>query len=393
MDRDTVQHHGTFIAPTQHGPEDEIARLRSVVNSLQKQLSALSGAAAHGAEIAARTLRERHYTNGWEGLSQLQDPAVLTYDLSPARNDDPTGSSIKRVELSTTNEFTNQGLWNQDQDHLMANGTLPEPLSPSSVPNGSSSYIPNPSVFCLDILELEGSVRQLITTQHLSDSDKQHSFDSLIRSIFDLMVSKHYWHWTKDWWILTNSFQTIGLITRYRIEPTLENYARLPARFRPTRLQFTRFHWPVVDWIAWPEIRDKLILHAAEYDLSEVTLATMRSYCLEEDTNELPKSNLSPSKGFEHQTYALTGGPKTKCYYRLEEYIDYTKQKVQQRDSPNCGTPRTTISARLEAKLILALQAEETPMKLEPAFFERFPGLLSENAIAQGKYRSIFDAE
>ncbi|OAP58399.1 hypothetical protein AYL99_07489 [Fonsecaea erecta] len=384
MSNDNVQQQVTSVGPLPARSEDEILRLKDVVLSLQRQLSAVAGAAARGVETAARALRE-HHANGWD---QVQDTVIPIGNLSPERNDDLRGSSIKRAELCSANECTDQGSWNPDQDQSITNTNLPDLSSPSQALAGPGNYIPSPSVFCLDVLELEGSVRQLITTQHLSESDKEHSFDALLRSIFDLMVSKHYWHSTKDWWILTNAFQTIGVITRYRIEPTSENYARLPACFRPTRLQFTRFHWPVVDWIAWPDMRDKLILHAADYDLSEVILATMRSYCLEEEVNSLPENtNGSPSQSLGYQTHIPAGGPKAKVYYRVEEYVEYTKQKVLQRHIPR------TISARLEAKLILALQAEETPMKLEPAFFERFPGLSSEAAITHGTYRSIYDAE
>ncbi|KIX03609.1 uncharacterized protein Z518_07162 [Rhinocladiella mackenziei CBS 650.93] len=60
------------------------------------------------------------------------------------------------------------------------------------------------------------------------------------------------------------------LITRWIIDPSQDNYHRIPSTFRPTTTQLFVPHAPVLDYIVWPQMRDNFIRHGMKYCRGEV---------------------------------------------------------------------------------------------------------------------------
>ncbi|KAH0835381.1 hypothetical protein FOPE_03978 [Fonsecaea pedrosoi] len=222
--------------------------------------------------------------------------------------------------------------------------------------------------------------------------------DMLIEKMLHTLVSEDYWHWTKAYFTESLAWKHVGPITRFRIEPTKENYDRLPARFRPSQIQLTRFHWPIIDWILWPQLRDKLILQSAEYDLTDFISTIIAGYCLEaeitEETEEdshghgMARPAVRSQGKLPHMSQLRTR--KKAVYYRLQEYLEYTQQLPAETTLTEKRAQGALVSDVLEAKFLSALQADQSPFKLEPTVFERFPSLYVEDAVAHGVYRSIF---
>jgi hypothetical protein len=213
--------------------------------------------------------------------------------------------------------------------------------------------------------------------------------------MLETLISKGYWYWTKPFLTESLAWKHVGRITRYRIEPTRENYYRLPPQFRPTQLRLTHFSWPIIDWIAWPQLRDKLILHSGEYDLTLFVQATMQHYCLEMEIFEpqeyagVDEASQPDRRGDQP---SATGFVRTRVYYRLHEYLEYL-ELLSSNASPKTGDdaiPRGAMSASLEAKIVSALQEDVTPFKLSPELFHQFPMLYDEHVVVAGTYRSIF---
>ena len=159
----------------------------------------------------------------------------------------------------------------------------------------------------------------------------------------------------------------------------------------------------MVDWIPFPGVRDRLILHGQDYDLTEVIVATIQSYCLEEVLessaphedicSHLPLGNCNPCTAQQHTSAVGQVGQsgETYVYYRLAEYLEY--QQPDQ-NSPHGSMQSRAIPTGLETRFIVALEFnhdDELPSKLDPNFFVRFPRLYDPDAVARGSYRSIFD--
>ncbi|OAG34107.1 hypothetical protein AYO21_11748 [Fonsecaea monophora] len=256
--------------------------------------------------------------------------------------------------------------------------------------------VPKPSLFCQDILHFEGMIKYIMLTE--PEPDVPDRLDMLIEKMLHTLVSEDYWHWTKAYFTESLAWKHVGPITRFRIEPTKENYDRLPARFRPSQIQLTRFHWPIIDWILWPQLRDKLILQSAEYDLTDFISTIIAGYCLEaeitEETEEdshghgMTRTAVRGQGRLTHMSQSRTR--KKSVYYRLQEYLEYTQQLPAETTLTEKRTQGALVSDVLEAKFLSALQADQSPFKLEPTVFERFPSLYVEDAVAHGVYRSIF---
>lgn len=149
----------------------------------------------------------------------------------------------------------------------------------------------------------------------------------------------------------------------------------------------SRFHWPALDWIPFPGIREKLILYANEIDLTDVILTTMQSYCLEVPDEDADTAMHS----------AGVDGPavpaRATSLYRLRDYIDHINLLHTSKDIATASGGRTRLSKSLEAKFVLTLGDIDAPFKLEQSFFDQFPLLFCEEAVGRGTFRSIYEAK
>lgn len=79
-----------------------------------------------------------------------------------------------------------------------------------------------------------------------------------------------------------------GSAMAWRLCPTPVTYARFPPLFRPTQIQLLMPHPTVIDWLAWPELRNKLILyHSANPYLDDIIREIGNSYVVEADLSSL----------------------------------------------------------------------------------------------------------
>ncbi|EXJ69273.1 uncharacterized protein A1O5_07309 [Cladophialophora psammophila CBS 110553] len=263
--------------------------------------------------------------------------------------------SHQQLETSRSSEGTTGLQWHKAVERA---GTA---RRPSRLP-------PQPSIYDIDLLELHGSVRYKLLRQSMTPEQPQQSLDTLVQRMLYLLASDRYWGRKRAFWFETLAFEKLAPITRYQILPTVEHYCAIQPEFQPTQLQLTRHHWPMVDWIPFPGLRDKIILHAHEIDLTAVVEGTLDSWCLE-SKEEVP---------FED------GQREIQVYYRLSEYIDYRRQ---QSSIPTSLLGR--MSKSVETEFVLALRQPNQIFKLEQSYFDRFPMLFTEETLVKGQYRPI----
>ncbi|OAL35275.1 putative phosphoketolase [Fonsecaea nubica] len=203
--------------------------------------------------------------------------------------------------------------------------------------------------------------------------------------MFQTLANTEQFSAHKLWYTETCTFHFVGPITRWRILPTAENYEKLAPPWRPTETQLTTFHWPAIDWLPFPGLRDNMIRHANEYDLTQFLEESMDRYCLEVRLDVGAEKNVPGIHTQEDVTTGLsTEVEETYVYYRLSEFLSYLsgKDDTEQESGPG----KITLPPGLETKFLLALQGVETPFKLEPGLFEQFPFLFCDQAVVKGSY-------
>lgn len=167
----------------------------------------------------------------------------------------------------------------------------------------------------------------------------------------------------------------------------MENYKSLAPQWRPTTLQLTKFHWPSIDWIPFPDLRDKVIENADKLNLTDVILFTMQCYCMEvEAVESSPRSELQMTLEGSGHPYIQDQGR----YYRLVEYLDHLRAREAAEIAGQGHHQQMQMLKGIEAKFVFALRSPDSFFKLEPAFFERFPLLYCDQALVKGRYASIF---
>lgn len=65
----------------------------------------------------------------------------------------------------------------------------------------------------------------------------------------------------------------VYVYTKWRLFPTEERYLRIPAFLRPSTTQLTIPHWPMLDNIVFPHLRDNLIKKGPNVDLDPIFMA------------------------------------------------------------------------------------------------------------------------
>lgn len=220
------------------------------------------------------------------------------------------------------------------------------------------------------------------------------------------------WQKMTPWHTWTAGNFGAGKLMIWRLNPTEASFAKLPAHYRPTQTQLSIPHPTVIDWISWPEIRDKLIrYHSANPCLDDIIREIGNCYVVETDLSRLvaargpvmgfvgvwdivraisPEATLdnsSPSRDF-NQTFdssygqdvqwgeSLSSGSITESY----EYIDGTCTLP----APNLSSLFGSKTLATQAFQLLKMEKAEN-LRLHPAFFENHPEFADcRNLMARG---------
>lgn len=92
------------------------------------------------------------------------------------------------------------------------------------------------------------------------------------------------------WHTYTNAHIPLKDLMAWRICKTPERYLRITPAYQPTKLQMSVPHPSIIDWIPWPQLRDKLILHhSANPRLDSLICDIGNSYVVQADLSRLIK--------------------------------------------------------------------------------------------------------
>jgi hypothetical protein len=208
------------------------------------------------------------------------------------------------------------------------------------------------------------------------------------------------WQKMTPWHTWTAGNYGAGNVMAWRLNPTEATFAKLPEYYKPTPTQLSIPHPTVIDWIPWPEVRDKLInYHSANPCLDDIIREIGNSYVVEGDLSKLvaarepvmgfvtvwdivraisPEATLENSKLYRDcdQTFdnpfprdiEMAENPYSMSNAGSDEYVDKT-----------CSLPALNVRSLFGSKT-LAIQAfklfkmeKAENLRLHPAFFENHP--------------------
>ncbi|ETN40830.1 uncharacterized protein HMPREF1541_05110 [Cyphellophora europaea CBS 101466] len=200
---------------------------------------------------------------GQQGASPEYDPLQFASEL------DTSSATLHRSlsEATQTSEDDDQRL--AEYDDLLVlntefNDDLPEPDMPALAPptelpiplHLTAGCAGKPTQGVLDgyIMALgsilKNAVNQLAINVTLCSKLSAHGV---------LWAVQEAWPQAEHYWKVTASLQGFFEVEMWRNFPCAQTFGALHPAYRPTRLQLCTPHPPIIDWLPWPDLRDKLI--------------------------------------------------------------------------------------------------------------------------------------
>jgi hypothetical protein len=178
----------------------------------------------------------------------------------------------------------------------------------------------------------------------------------------------------------------------WRLNPTSVSYMKLPKNYRPTQTQLSMPHPTVIDWIAWPELRDRLILcHSANPYLDDIIREIGNSYVVETDLSTLVAElgpvmgyvgvwdivrTISPDATSEASELYQDDGFLSDAYLEGDPEGDPATSSLIESSLPALSTSALFNSRHLASQAFRLLKMEKVEnLRLDPAFFENHPEL------------------
>lgn len=146
----------------------------------------------------------------------------------------------------------------------------------------------------------------------------------------------------------------------WRLFPCRESYEKLHPSYRPTVLQLTTPHSPLIDWLPWPDLRDRIIQFQDQLDVEAVCKTAIQNTMAH---RQLPGSNREHCNLPSFRIWDL---------YMVEKQSGLALTNNQLSYNPRSPT---VIAMQRTYGLIYDDLATQ---KLHPAFFERYPILACE---------------
>lgn len=98
----------------------------------------------------------------------------------------------------------------------------------------------------------------------------------------------------RTWFAYTNGYNSVARLTAWRIFRTQSTLEGVPSFFKPSEIQTCIEHPPVIDWVIFPFLRDKLIqYHSKDPNLAQICSDIIKHYVVQAQLPELV-ANASP---------------------------------------------------------------------------------------------------
>ncbi|KAL4863223.1 hypothetical protein BDV12DRAFT_202306 [Aspergillus spectabilis] len=175
-----------------------------------------------------------------------------------------------------------------------------------------------------------------------------------------LWIVREAWPAAEGFWKLTASLNGFVRSELWRLFPCRQTYENLHPSYRPTMLQVTVPHPPLIDWLPWPELRDQIIRFQHQIDVEAVCKSAIESVV----------AHREPSTDREGEADLPT--------FRVWDLYLLEKQSgVGLTNNQLSYKPRSSSVLSIERAYNLVYDDFLT-QKLDPVFFRKYPMLACE---------------
>lgn len=186
------------------------------------------------------------------------------------------------------------------------------------------------------------------------------------------------WPQAEHFWKTTASFQGFLQCEVWRNFPIPSVYQSMHPAYKPTAVQLSIPHSPVVDWLPWPDLRDKIILSQDQIDVDLVCKTAIQHVV----AHRRATPQVRPQKRVRRDIAGNSrSAPKTSFrVWDLCALEEADGQKPQQGTSLTYRPKSASVRA-LEKAYALECADFET-QRLHPDFFATFPTLYCESVVS-----------
>ena len=214
-----------------------------------------------------------------------------------------------------------------------------------------------------------------------------------------LWVVREAWPRAEHYWKVTASFLGFLQSEMWRNFPEEAVYKAMHPAYRPTSAQLSISHSPVIDWLPWPDLRDKIIAYQDQTDVDLVCKIAIQNVVAHRRTPQ-PLRHKSPTNKGSKKAKAPSGS-MSGISFRVWD-LCLLEEKAGSGPPLRCGDPtykpRSASVRALENAFGLECDDFGTH-KLHPDFFKVFPYLFAESAVSKCPVQDlpnvsqIYDAE
>lgn len=204
------------------------------------------------------------------------------------------------------------------------------------------------------------------------------------------------WQSMTAWHTYTRAHLPLIELMAWRMYKVPETYFKIVPSYRPTKLQMAVSHPSIIDWIPWPSLRDKLILHhSANPCLDSLICDIGNSYVVPADLSLLVKcpQSVLGYVGVWDLIRAIAPEATQVLDRSLPAVIPEVINNMDADMMETLTLPAQNANALFSSKVLAAQAFKAMGMdrgafnfRLDPAFFQRHPELYDNksNLMAQG---------
>ncbi|KEF51843.1 uncharacterized protein A1O9_12181 [Exophiala aquamarina CBS 119918] len=193
-----------------------------------------------------------------------------------------------------------------------------------------------------------------------------------------LWVVHEAWPQAEHFWKATASFQGFLQAELWRNFPDSSVYRSMHPAYKPTVLQLAVPHSPIIDWLPWPDLRDKLIASQEQIDVDLVCKTAIQNVVAHR--RAIPQTR--PQKRVRRDTEG-NSRPAQKMSFRVWDLciLEETAGRKPKGNTALTYRPKSAPVRALEKAYALEYNDFQT-QKLHPDFFTMFPKLFSQSVIS-----------
>lgn len=200
-----------------------------------------------------------------------------------------------------------------------------------------------------------------------------------------LWVVHEAWPQAEHFWKATASFQGFLQAELWRNFPDSSVYRSMHPAYRPTVLQLSVPHSPIIDWLPWPDLRDKIITSQEQIDVDLVCKTAIQNLL----AHRRAVTQTRPQKRVRRDREG-NSCPTQKMSFRVWDLciLEETAGRKPKGNTTLTYRPKSAPVRALEKAYALEYNDFQT-QKLHPDFFTMFPNLFSQSAISDYEVQEL----